>query len=59
MSAWILIVILGSMNAQIVSNIASENACEELKSKIRAEFYYTTPKMRCLDYLVAVPDKGE
>lgn len=59
MTAWILIVVLGAQNAQIIPNIASEEACDALRTKIRAEFYYTTPKMRCLSYEVAAPNQGD
>ncbi len=54
MTAWILIVVLGAQNAQIIPNIASEEACEALKTKIRAEFYYTLPRMRCISYETTV-----
>ena len=59
MTAWLLVFALAGSTGYVVPNIASDEACKHLMATIRAEFYYATPKMKCVPYPLASPAMGE
>jgi hypothetical protein len=63
MSAWLLIVALAGSSGYLVPNIASDEACKQLAATVRGEFYYVTPKLKCVAYPIAsspmIGDKDE